>query len=188
LLAGKDVIVVGPGLGQDIWARQLLEQVLATDTTLVIDADALNLLAMMAGSQEGRENWIMTPHPGEAAKLLQCSVAEVQADRFAAVKTLQQCYGGVALLKGNGTLVAGFSERPMALCTSGNPGMASGGMGDVLSGVLGGLLVQGFELEQAGRIGALLHGEAADRASESGERGMLATDLLSHLRELVNPL
>jgi len=188
LLEGKDVIVVGPGLGQDIWARQLLEQVLATDAPLVVDADALNLLVTMGSSQEQRNNWIMTPHPGEAARLLQCSVADVQADRFAAVKTLQQCYGGVALLKGNGTLVAGESEPSIALCTSGNPGMASGGMGDVLSGVLGGLLAQGFELEQAGRLGALLHGEAADRAGEAGERGMLATDLLPFLRYLVNPI
>jgi len=188
LLAGKDVIVVGPGLGQDIWSRQLLEQVLATDITLVVDADALNLLASMGGSQDRRDSWILTPHPGEAAKLLQSTVAEVQADRFAAVQVLQECYGGVAILKGNGTLVAGSAEQPMALCTSGNPGMASGGMGDVLSGVLGGLLAQGFELEEAARLGAVLHGEAADLAAEAGERGMLATDLLPHLRYLVNPL
>jgi len=188
LLEGKDVIVIGPGLGQDIWARQLLEQVLLTDTTLVVDADALNLLATMGSSQDRRNNWIMTPHPGEAAKLLQCSVAEVQADRFDAVHVLQECYGGVVLLKGNGTLVTGLTEQPIALCTSGNPGMASGGMGDVLSGVLGGLLVQGFELESAGRLGAVLHGEAADRAAEAGERGMLATDLLPHLQFLVNPV
>ena len=187
LLEGKDVIVVGPGLGQDIWARQLLEQVLATDLPLVVDADALNLLATMGGSQDRRNNWIMTPHPGEAAKLLNSTVADVQADRFTTVQVLQQCYGGVALLKGNGTLVAGFTEQPIALCTSGNPGMASGGMGDVLSGVLGGLLAQGFELEEAAKLGAVLHGEAADGAAEMGERGMLATDLLPYLRELVNP-
>jgi len=187
LLVGKDVIVVGPGLGQDIWSRQLLEQVLATDIALVVDADALNLLATMGGSQDRRNNWIMTPHPGEAAKLLQITVAEVQADRFAAVQVLQQCYGGVALLKGSGTLVADSTKQPIALCTSGNPGMASGGMGDVLSGVLGALLAQGFGPEEAARQGAVLHGEAADRAAEAGERGMLATDLLPYLRELVNP-
>jgi len=188
LLEGKDVIVVGPGLGQDSWARQLLEQVLATDLPLVVDADALNLLATMGESQNRRNNWIMTPHPGEAAKLLQSTAAEIQADRFSAVKTLQQYYGGAVLLKGNGTLVAGETEQSIALCTSGNPGMASGGMGDVLSGVLGGLLAQGFELEEAARLGAVLHGEAADRAAEAGERGLQAMDLLPHLRELVNPL
>jgi len=187
LLGGSDVIVVGPGLGQDSWGQQLLEQVLATDLPLVVDADALNLLATMGSSQDRRNNWIMTPHPGEAAKLLQSTVAEVQADRFDAVHVLQECYGGVVLLKGNGTLVAGSPEQPMVLCTSGNPGMASGGMGDVLSGVLGGLLAQGFELEEAARLGAVLHGEAADLAAEAGERGMLATDLLPYLRELVNP-
>lgn len=187
LLEGKDVIVVGPGLGQDTWARQLLEQVLAIDLPLVVDADALNLLATMGGSQDRRNNWIMTPHPGEAAKLMQTTVPEVQADRFAAVQALQQCYGGVSLLKGNGTLVKGFTGQPIALCSSGNPGMASGGMGDVLSGVLGGLLAQGFELEQAASIGAVLHSTAADQAAKKGERGMLATDLLPYLRELVNP-
>lgn len=188
LLQGKDVVVVGPGLGQDSWAQQLLKQVLETDLPLVIDADALNLLATMGGSQDQRDNWIMTPHPGEAARLLQCTVAAIQADRFAAVQLLQQCYGGVALLKGNGTLVAGAPELPVILCVGGNPGMASGGMGDILSGVLGALLAQGYELRIAAQLGAVLHAQAADLAAEAGERGLLATDLLPYLQHLVNPV
>jgi len=188
LLAGKDVVVIGPGLGQDQWARELLAAVLETTLPLVIDADALNLMAEAGQSQSNnRDSWIMTPHPGEAARLLQCSIAEIQADRFAAVRALQHCYGGVALLKGVGSLVAGGTAEPMALCDGGNPGMASGGMGDVLSGIVGGLLAQGFGLEQAARVGMLLHAEAADRAAEAGERGLQATDLLPHLRDLVNP-
>ncbi|EGG99176.1 YjeF protein2C function unknown [gamma proteobacterium IMCC2047] len=119
LLARASVIVIGPGFGQDEWSRQLLNKVLATDVPLVVDADALNLLAQRESDLAYRENWIMTPHPGEAARLLACSTAEVQSDRFAAVRGLQQQYGGVALLKGNGTLVAGMTSSSIKLCCGG---------------------------------------------------------------------
>ena len=186
LLSAKPVVVIGPGLGQDDWSKLFLNQVLATDLPLVVDADALNLLAEMAGESLPRGQWVMTPHPGEAARLLNSSVPEVQADRFAAVRALQNKFGGVVLLKGKGTLVAASAETPVLLCTGGNPGMASGGMGDVLSGVVGGLLAQGFDYAEAASVGAVLHAEAADRAAQDGERGLLATDLLPHLRSLVN--
>jgi NAD(P)H-hydrate epimerase len=184
LLENKSAVVVGPGLGQDEWARGLLQQVLASSLPLVVDADALNLLA--ASDRPNRGSWILTPHPGEAARLLGTNTASVQRDRFAAVRQLQQAYGGVALLKGLGSLVSGASGNLM-LCTTGNPGMASGGMGDVLSGVLGSLLAQGMELESAAGLGVMLHAMAADQAAEQGERGLLATDLLPRLRALVNP-
>ena len=194
LLPGKSAVVVGPGMGQDSWSRQMLEAVLENELQaeqpLVLDADALNLLCgtelTSNAAREQQPNWILTPHPGEAARLLRCSVGAIQTDRFAAVRALQQCYGGIALLKGLGSLVAGAGPE-IALCDAGNPGMASGGMGDVLSGILAGLLAQGFELEQATRLAVVLHAAAADRAAEAGERGMLATDLLPYLRELVNP-
>jgi NAD(P)H-hydrate epimerase len=184
-LARASVIVVGPGIGQAAWGEQLLAEVLRTDKPLVIDADALNLLAGCKGGASGCDHWILTPHPGEAARLLDTTTADIQRDRFAAARALQQRYGGAVILKGAGTLIA--TSNGIAVAPYGNPGMASGGMGDVLSGVLGGLLAQGLSLAQAAELGVCLHGRAADLAAESdGERGLLATDLLPHLRHLVN--
>lgn len=183
LLARATVIGIGPGLGQSRWAQQLLDAACESGLPLVVDADALNLLA-----QEPRQSdlWILTPHPGEAARLLGCPVAEVQADRFAAATALQSRYGGVAVLKGSGALVRG-GQGVTSVCADGNPGMASGGMGDVLTGILTGLLAQHWPLEQAARAGVALHAALADRAAGGGERGLLAGDLFSHLREFVNP-
>lgn len=184
LLARADAVAIGPGLGQGEWGEQMLRQVLQSDLPLVVDADGLNLLAL---EPEQRDAWVLTPHPGEAARLLGCTTAEVQADRFAAVSLLRRRYGGVALLKGAGTLIAGRAGESTGLCCEGNPGMASGGMGDLLTGIVGGLVVQGNTLETAAEMGACLHGAAADRAAVAGERGMLATDLLSPIRRLINP-
>ncbi|MEQ6889843.1 NAD(P)H-hydrate dehydratase [Halomonas sp. CS7] len=180
-----DVLVVGPGLGQGSWGQGMLQAALAASRPLVVDADGLNLLASrFAGHQ--RDDWILTPHPGEAARLLGCSAGEVEADRPAAARALQRRYGGVVVLKGAGTLIAG--PEGLAVCSHGNPGMASGGMGDALSGILGALLAQGVELETAARLGVLVHALAADRAArEGGERGLLAGDLASCARILVNP-
>jgi len=148
----------------------------------VLDADALNRLA--AGQSAGRSDArILTPHPGEAARLLQTDTTAVQADRFAAVRALQQRYGGVAVLKGNGTLVDGGG--PCLLADCGNPGMATAGMGDVLSGVLGALLAQGLPAAEAAALGVCLHGVAGDRAARDGARGLLATDLMPQLRALL---
>ncbi|GAB5445179.1 MAG: bifunctional ADP-dependent NAD(P)H-hydrate dehydratase/NAD(P)H-hydrate epimerase [Gymnodinialimonas sp.] len=184
LLASADVLVVGPGLGQSDWSRHLLKQACAARKPTVLDADALNLLvADESLASDRRDNWILTPHPGEAARLLGCDTAAVQDDRFAAAAQLQQRYGGVAVLKGNGTLVAGDGE--IALCDYGNPGMASGGMGDVLSGVLAALLAQSLLPLEAAALGVCLHGAAADIAARQGERGLVATDLMPHLRALL---
>jgi NAD(P)H-hydrate epimerase len=184
LLAAADVLVVGPGLGQSPWSEQLLQAAAGSGKPMVLDADALNLLA--AGgilAEHTRDNWVLTPHPGEAARLLDCSTAEVQADRFAAAGALQQRYGGVAVLKGNGTVIAGEAE--MLLSDYGNPGMASGGMGDVLSGVIGSLLGQHLVPLEAAALGVCLHGAAADLAAEQGQRGLAATDLIASMRTLL---
>jgi len=180
-----DVLVVGPGLGQGSWGQGMLQSALATDRPLVVDADALNLLATRFTGQH-RDTWVLTPHPGEAARLLGLSAGDIQADRPAAALALQQRYGGVVVLKGAGSLVAG--PGGLAVCPFGNPGMASGGMGDALSGILGALLAQGLPLEQAVRLGVLVHALAGDMAAgQDGERGLLAGDLASCARTLVNP-
>lgn len=184
LLARADAVAIGPGLGLGVWGTQMLRRVLQSDLPLVVDADGLNLLAQ---EPERRDNWVLTPHPGEAGRLLGCSTAEIQADRFGAVSQLQQRYGGVALLKGAGTLVDGEAQALPGLCREGNPGMASGGMGDLLTGVIGALMVQGETPQRAAEMGACLHGAAGDRAAAAGERGMLASDLLPALRQLMNP-
>lgn len=176
------VIVLGPGLGQSVWSRHLFEWVLPLPHWKVLDADALNLLTQQPSLSD---RWILTPHPGEAARLLNVTSAHVQADRLTAVRQIQALYGGVTVLKGAGTLVAKVDE--VSQCSSGNPGMASGGMGDVLSGVLGGLLAQGMDLYPAAQLAVSVHGEAGDRAALAlGQRGLLASDLMPHLHALVN--
>jgi NAD(P)H-hydrate epimerase len=155
--------------------------VLKTDKPLVVDADALNILARTTSI---RENWVLTPHPGEAARLLQCSTTEINTDRFAAVRSLQQKFHGICVLKGAGSLIADNDEIHVA--TTGNPGMASGGMGDVLTGIIAGLIAQGLGYADAARSGVFIHGRAADHAAVQGERGLLARDLMPHLRKLVN--
>ena len=185
-----DVLVVGPGLGQGSWGQGMLQVALDAERPLVVDADGLNLLAIRfpeTHRPDGRrDDWILTPHPGEAARLLGWSAAEVEADRPAAALALREAWGGVVVLKGAGTLVAG--PAGLAVCPFGNPGMASGGMGDVLSGMLGALLAQGLPLEAAARLGVLVHARAADMAAcDAGERGLLAGDLASYARILVNP-
>lgn len=189
LLDKANVVIIGPGLGQDTWGQQLLTQVLAWDGKLIIDADGLNLLAQRPTIQ-ANPNWVLTPHPGEAGRLLQSNTQAIQRDRFAAVQQLQQRYGGVIVLKGAGSLVQTQDptlEPSLWLCDIGNPGMASGGMGDVLTGIIAGLSGQGLGLSQAARLGVYLHALAADTAAnEHGERGLLASDLFAPLRQLLN--
>lgn len=185
LLERATVVAVGPGLGRSDWARALLERVLECGPPLVVDADALNLLA---GTGRRRDNWVLTPHPGEAGRLLGVATAEIQRDRFAAVRRLLRAYGGTLVLKGAGTLVQGFSGRPPAVCSDGNPGMAGGGMGDLLSGLVAGCIAHGLEPEDAACMAVCLHGAAGDAAAAAGgERGLLATDLLPWFRTLLNP-
>jgi len=184
MLAAADVAVVGPGLGQSAWSLKLLQLALASGLPLVLDADALNLLAATdLGNTNPAGNWVLTPHPGEAARLLACSASEVQANRFAAIHALQQRYGGVVVLKGNGSLVSGGES--ILLSDYGNPGMASGGMGDVLSGVIGALLAQHLPPLEAAALAVCLHGAAGDMAAQQGQRGLAASDLIPQLRSLL---
>jgi len=182
LLRRATVVAIGPGLGQDDWAQELLETALESGLPLVVDADALNLLA---GDPRQCDHWILTPHPGEAARLLAADSETVQRDRFNAVRQLCECYGGTVVLKGASTLIAD-KDGNVALCSAGNPGMASGGMGDVLTGVIAGLVAQGVEPERAAQAGVALHAAAADKIALTGERGMLAGDVINALRSLVN--
>jgi NAD(P)H-hydrate epimerase len=183
LLEKASVVAVGPGLGTGPWGRVLLEEVLESGLPLVIDADGLNVLIEL--DADARDNWILTPHPGEAGRLLGSDGASVQADRFAALESLAARYGGTVLLKGLGTLVRG--DGGTALISDGNPGMATGGMGDVLTGVIAALHAQGLPGYQAAALGAMAHARAADRAAAAdGERGLLATDLLAALRPVLN--
>ena len=183
LLRRASVVAIGPGLGQGDWGAAMLAAILDTRLPTIFDADALNLLAH---EPERGRNRILTPHPGEAARLLGCTADDIQQDRFFAAEQLQQRYGGVVILKGAGTLVR--SAQGTGLCMGGNPGMASGGMGDVLSGILGALVAQGFPPLVAAKLGVCLHAEAGDQAAQAaGERGLVASDLMPWIRRLANP-
>jgi len=183
LIDGADVIALGPGLGSDAWADNLWRQVIDSGTPLVVDADALNRLARAPFK---RDNWVLTPHPGEAARLLDWPTAQVVGNRVEAVQGLAQRYGGTAVLKGAGTLIATSDE--LWLCTDGNPGMAVGGMGDLLTGVIAALIGQGLGPNMAASLGVYVHARAGDRAAaQAGQRGLLPTDLLDSIRYFVNP-
>lgn len=183
LLKRANAVIIGPGLGRGSWGQMMLNTALSGPHPLVVDADALNLLA---AHPRQHNHWVLTPHPGEASRLLDSSIDKVQVNRFAAAHTLQERYGGVTVLKGNGTLVCA-SDSPVGLCIAGNPGMASGGMGDVLSGTIAGLMAQGLTPSEAAGLGVTIHAMAGDRAArENGERGLLASDLMIHLRRFAN--
>jgi hydroxyethylthiazole kinase-like uncharacterized protein yjeF len=182
-LARTDVVAIGPGLGRTAWAHAALTRVLACDKPLVVDADALNLLA---AARVKRSNWILTPHPGEAGRLLDLSSDAVQADRLAAVDALLERYGGTVVLKGAGTLVATAGSVP-GLCERGNPGMATPGAGDVLTGAIAGILAQCKDAALAARVGVWVHAMAGDSAARSGgQRGLIASDIAHELRTWVN--
>jgi NAD(P)H-hydrate epimerase len=184
LLQRADVVAIGPGLGQGEWSRMLLDAALASSKPLLIDADALNLLA--TSPRELPASTILTPHPGEAARLLGIDTAQVQADRYAAAHALAGRHGCVVVLKGAGTIVMAPQRTPYVVA-AGNPGMAVGGMGDLLGGVIAALRAQGLDAFDAAACGALLHAVAGDAAAAGGTRGMLPTDLLPWLRQCANP-
>jgi NAD(P)H-hydrate epimerase len=181
-----DVLAIGPGLGTGDWARRVWAQVRsAAGIVAVVDADALNLLA--ASPAELPSDWIITPHPGEAARLLGVDTRAIQADRLGSARELHSRYGAVAVLKGAGTLVASGDEPELAICDRGNPGMATAGMGDVLTGTIAGLRAQCEDSAVAARIGVLVHALAGDSAAQGGQRGLVASDVIAELRGWVNP-
>ena len=183
-LQRASVVAIGPGLGTGEWAKALLEAACAAGKPLVLDADALNLVA--ADPRALPADAILTPHPGEAARLLGCDTATVQADRFAACARLVSRFGCAVVLKGAGTLVGAPGETPRVIA-AGNPGMAIGGMGDLLTGTIAALRAQGLSAFDAASCGALLQAAAGDAAADGGRRGLLPSDLLPWLRRLANP-
>lgn len=182
LLKKATTVILGPGLGRSAWSKTLFNRVCEHRLTqdppcpLLLDADGLFWL-----SQEPLQDsrWVLTPHVGEAARLLACSSDEVDAERVSVVTRLQAKYDGVVVLKGQGTLVSAGSEQSLFISTTGNPGLATAGMGDILSGVIGGLLAQGVTLKDAACLGVTVHGRAGDRmAQQIGQCGLVAPDLL----------
>lgn len=186
LLTKAKALLIGPGLGREIWSKQLFDLLISSaieqKKTIIIDADALYFLSQ---SPLYYSHWILTPHPKEAANLLDCSVADIEADRFAAVHAITKKYGGVCLLKGAGTLLC--NGKKIVINSTGNAGMASGGMGDVLSGIITALILQSNDNFIASCSAAYIHGAAADIiADKYGQRGMLASDLFVYLQQLIN--
>ncbi|WP_116808598.1 NAD(P)H-hydrate dehydratase [Steroidobacter cummioxidans] len=183
MIERADVLAIGPGLGQSDWSRALLDVTLQSDKPTVIDADALNLLAH---APRANSQWILTPHPGEAGRLLGITTADVQSNRLQSAREIAKKFAGTVVLKGAGTLVVTGDSLPY-ICDQGNPGMASPGMGDVLTGVITGIAAQTADLPGAARAGVLVHAMAGDMAARRGERGLLATDLFGYLPTCVNP-
>jgi NAD(P)H-hydrate epimerase len=185
MLEKASVLALGPGLGQAAWGHALWTTALDAGLPTVLDADGLNLLHAEERTLPGTV--VLTPHPGEAGRLLGIETKAVQADRFAAVRELARRFKAVVVLKGNGSLIASPTGE-VSVCPWGNPGMASGGMGDTLTGIIAALLGQGCDAYEAACLGVTLHARAGDVAARHGERGLLAGDLLEPLRRLVNGL
>ncbi len=180
-LLGDDIVLaLGPGLGRGEWSEALFEICLDTRVPLVVDADGLNLLAVQSATAS-RDNWILTPHPAEAARLLGSSTAEIQQDRVTAAKAIASRYRACVVLKGCGTVVAGAAGG-YAICPLGNPGMATAGSGDVLTGIIAALLGQGLSCWEAAVAGVVAHAQAGDRAAQTvGEMALVATDMITQL-------
>lgn len=184
VMARATVLMVGSGLGRGPWGQAAFKALLlqANQQTRVVDADGLNLLSSLPSHCE---RWILTPHVREASRLLNQSVADIQKDPVTAIQALQKKYGGVIVLKSDKTLIAD-DKNQLYRCEIGNPGMATAGMGDVLSGIIGGLLAQQIPLLEAATLGVYLHALAGDQAAMAGERGMKAGDLMPNIREVAN--
>jgi ADP-dependent NAD(P)H-hydrate dehydratase / NAD(P)H-hydrate epimerase len=182
---------VGPGMGTVKSAEQLLREVLDAGVPLVLDADALNLIASSKTLQtrlpKRSAASVLTPHPAEAARLLGCATAAVQADRIKAALELAQRYQAITVLKGNGSIIAS-PDGAWLINTSGNPGMASAGMGDVLTGMIASLLAQGANARDATAAAVWLHGAAADSLAAQGQGplGITASDVIDAARRVAN--
>ena len=185
-IEAADVIGIGPGLGQDEWARSCLKSVLSGAHKLVLDADALNLLSQveLEPSDEQRP-WVLTPHVGEAARLLGIEKEAVLEDSFKAASDIAEKYNCAVVIKGPGNVIA-TPDGQVRVIPTGNPGMASAGMGDILTGVICALAAQGWPLVEALTLGVCIHGESGNAAAKRGEIGMLAKDVIAHLRGMIN--
>ncbi len=184
------VLVIGCGLGQSLPAQKLLYDALALDVPLVLDADALNILAanheLYDLLRARKAPSVFTPHPGEAARLLDCSTDDIQKDRIAAALALAKKLPGSVVLKGAGSLVA-TRDGKLHLNQTGNPGMSSAGMGDVLSGMIAAFIAQGLSADDALLLAVHLHGAAGDElAKQNATIGMSATEVTEWARWLLN--
>jgi NAD(P)H-hydrate epimerase len=190
LLEGKQALALGPGLSEHKETIQVvLELIKSSPCPIVLDADAVNGLAghLEVLTRAGAPV-ILTPHPGEMGRLLERSAAEIQNERLAVVQSFSETYGVTLVLKGARTLICSSGGR-LAINSSGNPGLASGGTGDVLTGLIAGFLAQGLSPFDAACLGVYCHGKAADRlAIRWGDRGMLATDLLEEIPTVLKNL
>jgi NAD(P)H-hydrate epimerase len=175
------VLAIGPGLGQGSWGHSLLSMAACSDKPQVWDADALNRLA--TGAVTLPAGAVITPHPGEAARLLDVSIKQIQADRPAAARALAEKYSAVAVLKGSGSLIAS-PDRRLAQCDHGHGAMATAGLGDVLTGLIAALLAQGMEPFEAACLGVWLHARAGEQQGQQG-RGLAASDLIPAIRQLL---
>ena len=186
LVKKASVLIIGPGLGQSLWSRKMLNCALKADIPSILDADALNLIAREQIQLNTMNHpYVLTPHPKEAARLLNVETSQIQKDRFSAVKKMAKKYHAQVLLKGTGSLVCVSANSTIGVCTAGNPGMATGGMGDVLSGIIGGLLAQGVNHNHCLALATCLHSEAADMAAKGRQRSLLPSDLFKPLRRLI---
>lgn len=181
ILPKATTIILGPGLGRTAWAQEIYQLVAKCSLPLVLDADGLFFLAQSPSKNIKR---VITPHPGEAARLLNQTHPIANDERSTALHDLIAKYGCTVVLKGSGTLI-GSPQQAVGICTAGNPGMASGGMGDLLSGVIAGLIAQGLDLDTAAKLGVMVHAKAGDMAAADGQRGIIASDLLLPIKHLI---
>ncbi|HIF9077237.1 NAD(P)H-hydrate dehydratase [Photobacterium damselae] len=170
----------GPGLGLSSFAKHLFIQISQQTLPKVFDADALNILSLTPNFDDLR---ILTPHPGEAARLLNCTIKDIEQDRYQAVQKIQSKYGGVVVLKGAGTVI--YDGKQFFVCAIGNASMATGGMGDVLTGVITSLLAQGYNTTQAAVYGVHIHSLAGDLATKTKPIGLIASDVIAYLSNAV---
>jgi NAD(P)H-hydrate epimerase len=190
LMADKEAVALGPGLGQGEEVTEFVRAVIAASSApMVIDADGLNAVATDPEMVKARQApIIVTPHPGEMSRLLKRPTAQVQADRLSAALEFAKSYGVITVLKGAHTVIA-TPEGQAFIVLSGNPGMATAGMGDVLTGVIGSLLGQGYDPGRAAVLGVYLHGRAGDLAAKDlGEVGLIASDLIQRLPRTLSEL
>lgn len=182
MLKRATVVVLGPGLGRSSWSKKIFKRIIKISLPLLVDADALFFLGQQPQQYSNR---ILTPHPGEAASLLHLKQPIDQSNRTTAINDLIKKYAATIVLKGAGTLV-GSKEHTIGICNAGNPGMATAGMGDLLSGVIAGLVAQGMSLGNAAKLGVCIHATAGDITSKSGATRMIATDLLPHIPKIIS--
>lgn len=185
-LADASVVIVGPGLGSSDGAQECLQRLRSAPQPMVVDASALDaaFLGSLAAAQR-----VITPHPGEAARLLSLSTAQVQGNRLQACTRLRDEFAATTVLKGSGTLIAAPGENPPAINTRGNPGMASAGTGDVLSGIIGALLGQGLDASTAARSGVYIHALCAESWSRGRDpSGLVASDIIDRIARVVKQL